>query len=540
MVANFTDRPWAWSTLNRRLLALPLFLLAGGFAAAQARLEHSAPWLGQTLAFDVFGAPPNQLVELYYSTGGDSFPTPFGTAELQRAGIRRLAVRTTDGSGHVSFGIPVPLDSVLAENEAHFQALVTDPSTPAGKTFTNANHLKLLGTRVYAHERSHYPDPVQGGLEIIDAVHGVVSAHVDFGSISDAELRNVDGKPVFSKNFDCGAVMASSTRLVFFDPFFGTVRGEFPLAPCSRVLWTDASQARVFVLEMGTSVAPAQPARLLVFEFASASPIGTLPLPEPASDTWCTSLDQSSAFIGAFDATSGAAILRRVSLATLSVQDAVALGTSLTAVFDHMEFAAGQVFVSSHEPSVSLYYAAWTRVDTSSGTMSASIASSTVTWFPRFVAVPVLDLMLLSKKWNTLPASGLQKEPLTTSEAAVPVPQPGGYLNCDDMVTEGSTVWIMDTNRNSYAGDDDPSRLLRVDLTSNTWREYPRTWPFEGPRDLEIVHDALSDQVLLACPSVPQPIGTAAAVFVFDRSAGVERWILTARSPESLLAVPIP
>lgn len=525
-----------WSAAGPTLLA---FLLTGSVAAAQARLEHSAPWLGRTLALEVTGAPPNQLLELYYSDARDAHPTPFGVLELQRGTTRRLDFRTSDATGHAAFQLPVPLSAALADDEAHFQVLVTDPSSPAGKAFTNASHLRLLGTRIYAHERSRFPDPPRGGLEIIDAVHGVVSEQLDFGSIEDVDLTNQEGKPVFSANFDLGAVMASSTRLVFFDPFFGTTRAEVSLRASSRTLWTDAQRERVYVLQKGTTTPPAQVGRLHVFDLRTGLETATLDLPEPASGAWCTSDDQATAFIASYEASSGAAILRRVSLAPLAVGDWIALGTTLP-VFDQIQYAAGQVFVASHEPTVSLYGSAWTRVAVSSASMSAVIQTSTITWFPRCAIVPALDRILLSRKWITLPASGLLEEPLATGGPWMPVSPPGGYLSCDDMVPEGNGVWILDSNGNGPPGNDEPGRLYRIDLTTQLWRQYPRSWPFEGPRDLDIVHDALCDQIVLACRYVPPPIGIQPVVFVFDRQLGVERTIPALHSPESLLAVPVP
>jgi len=278
------------SILLGRCLA-PLVLACGaGVASAQAHLEHSAPWLGRTLDLDVVGAPANQTVELLYSPSRTSIPTPLGTLELRRRALRRLGVRTSDGSGHATFHIAVPLDPALADQEAHFQAIVTDPAAPAGRTLMNASHLRLLGTRLYAHERSRYPDPIQGGLEIVDAVHGAVSARVDFGPVDDAELTNEEGKPVFSANFAVGAVMATSTRLVFFDPFFGTTRAEVPVAPSSRILWTDAAGARVYVLEKGSSAPPVQGGACAssISRLRPRRPISPCPRPPPGSGARAT------------------------------------------------------------------------------------------------------------------------------------------------------------------------------------------------------------------------------------------------------------
>jgi len=198
------------------------------------------------------------------------------------------------------------------------------------------------------------------------------------------------------------------------------------------------------------------------------------------------------------------------------------------------------VFVTSHEPFSLSFQSSLARVQISAGGMSALVQSGANTRLPRFEPVPAVDLLLVSKMFPLVPASGLYEQQLSASGPDTDAPLPWVYLSCDDMVADGTGMWVMDAGDNEPPGGTEPGRLYRIDLTTHAWTQYPHSWPFVGPRDLELVRDALTDEVYLACRAVAPPIGIAPVIFVIDRRTGTEREITTAQSPESMLSVPLP
>lgn len=507
-------------------------------------LDHSAPFLGRPLEIELSGAAPFAPVTLLLSPAAGHSQTPFGRLELRRERIIPVASGVTDAQGHWTASLPVPLDAALAELEQHYQALIFDPAAPAGAVLSNARALRLLGPRVYVSYRDTSTAVAHTGLYVVDAAHGSLAYALDHGPNGAAQGSNSEGRPVFDERNAVGAVMASAYDLVFFDAYFGTRLETIHFAAaCSRVLYTDAARKRVYVLETGVLPVPGsqQPAVVHAFDLTTRSVVGRLSLSGTTDRLWCVGRAAREAFIAEHDLR-GFTSLHRVSLDPLADRASVPLELEFGALFDRVAFAAGQVLVSSHRfgpfPAPASCHFSRVAIGASSMTVLATPMSDTYPF--EFVALPGVDgLFTWSQRW-TVPVARMEIQPLHSIGAPESIPLPDFYVAANDLEDDGPVLWVMDRNSNEPLDPTEPGRLWRLDLATRTWSSYPRTWPFEGPLDVERLRDPIVDLVCIGTRHVAPPIDRPGELLLASPSGAHETHVVLGVDAEALLAVPIP
>jgi hypothetical protein len=529
--------------IRRTSIAVALAWLAvPSFAAPQANpihLRHSAPFLGQNLSIQLEGALPLTTVDLLYSPEAGSYVTPFGVLELRRDRIRHLAQGSTDAAGSWSIDLSVPLDTALAEREAHFQALVSDPSAPAGRILSDAIHARLLGPRVYAGYRGN-GSPARAGLYVVSAVSDTVVARVDYG-MTNASAKS---KPVFDADFARGAVMSTQQELLFFDPFFGGVRGRvsFPSA-CSRTLFTDPARRTVYVLEINGS----SPARVHAIDLSSGTETAHLDLPNAVEPLWCLGRLGSEVFIAEYEP-SGRTAIRWVDLDPLADLGSAPVGRAGSRYFTDyidpdylllpMVYSAGQVFVSTMTDVPPLGREGdLTRCRVTSSGIATRVMGLGPSRIYRLTAVPAADRLLageLRTDWG--PAGWMCQVPLFTIglPAFLPSPPTGPELYVHDIEADGTVAWIIAEWEWQHA-----DILYRLDMQTYTWTQTPHFWNF-GPSDMEVLRDVWDHEVWVANKGYGPPIDIAPEILVVDELHGTTRHIALDHTAEVLHAVPLP
>lgn len=529
------------STLSALVLsAMPAF--AG--APATPHLDHGAPFLGRALPIELSGAAPFVPVTLMLSPEAGHSSTPFGTLELRRFRIIQVASGTTDAQGNWSASLDIPLLAGLAEQEHHYQALVFDPAAPAGALFSDAFALRLLGSRIYAAYRDDSSVPAHTGLYIVDAIHGVVTAALDHGTSGAPPGSNTEGRPVFDSRFAVGAVMSSLHELVFFDAYFGTRLSSISFAgECSRVLFTDAGAARVYVLETGVLPIPALPvpATVHVVDLRTQSEIASLPLSNTSTRLWCVNRGAREAFVAEYDASARPA-LRRVDLVALQDRGALTLETAVSgSTFDRIAFALAQVFVTTHHfgpgPTASTQFS---RVVLAPASMTLVASTLNDTYSTNFVALPGVDRLVgWTSRWS-IPSASFFVEGLSSPGGVPGIPLPDFYVAANDFEDDGTRLWVLDGAQNEPGDPTEPGYLWRFDFTNGTWWRYPRNWPFRGPQDVERLHDALVDLVCISTTHIPPPIDDPGEVLLASPDGANEIHVWLGVTAEALLTVPVP
>lgn len=510
---------------------------------ATPHLDHGAPFLGHALSIELSGAAPFVPVTLMLSPEAGHSSTPFGTLELRRFRIIPVANGTTDAQGNWSTALDIPLLAGLAEQEQHYQALVFDPAAPAGALFSDAFALRLLGSRVYAAYDDPSTVPAHTGLYIVDAIHGVVTAALDHGTTGAPPGSNTEGRPVFDSRFAVGAVMSSLHELVFFDAYFGARLGSLTFAgECSRVLYTDATATRVYVLETGLLPIPAaaQPATVHVVDLRTRAPIAALALPFTSARPWCVNRGAREAFIAEYDASARPA-LRRVDLVALQDRGSLTLETVAAAsTFDRMAFALGQVFVTTHHfgpgPTASTQFS---RVVLAPASMSLVANTLNDTYSTSFVALPGVDRLVgWTTRWS-IPSASFFVETLAGPASAPGIPMPDFFVAADDFEDDGASLWLLDRAQNEPGDPTEPGYLWRYDFTNSSWWRYPRSW-YRGPEDVERLHDALVDLVCVSTHHDGPPVNIPGEILLASPSGASETHVWLGVTARSLLTVPVP
>ncbi|MFN0242900.1 MAG: YncE family protein [Planctomycetota bacterium] len=530
------------------LLAHVLLSLAA--ATAQPSLHHSAPFLGRTLQIRVAGAPANQPAVLLYSPRAAHVATAFGLLEIERHSSHRVALGTTNANGRWTVQLPIPLDAALAEVEAHFQALIDDPSAPAGKVLSRGVHVRLLGTRVYVDSReTDGGDPALAELVIASAVHDAIIATVPLGAAPNIGVV----EPVFSPSFARGAVMASAGELVIFDPFFGAVLDTVPFQGATPRIFLDEDGNRALVLELGSASALPQPipARLSAVDLATGQVVAQLSLPKPALDRWCLNAARTEAYIAEIEDLDHDSFVRRIDLVTWTDLGAIAVGETGVPFqrIDEMLFAAGQVIVTAHpggldpgglDPRSSL-----TRIDLSPWTPVTSVQFDPPHFHITMAALPNVDRLILFRRTFGLTSQGFfRTTPLSATGPIIDLPVPPEWNDrviAHVLEPEEDGLWVLDR-----AGDillqeaTEPGRLYFVDLVTNAWTMFPHEWGNVGPSDIEVVHDALANKLVLSTRSTSAPGSTPGELYVFDRATQTVQHVPLAHSGFAATVVPVP
>jgi hypothetical protein len=272
-----------------------------------------------------------------------------------------------------------------------------------------------------------------------------------------------------------------------------------------------------------------------VFDFGAQQEIAYLDLPHPAANLWCASADLTEAYVAEFEPSRGRTAVRHVDLVNLVDLGSVPVGDAASREFDDMTLADGQLFVTTSTPLSPSGYTGWlTRVRFSSGTPIAVIEGYAQNRLPRIAAVTAVDRLLVSRFMPFVPATGLFETSLSSPRTHLDIALPWFYLVANDIAVEGSDAWVLDSGDNEPPGGTEPGRLYRLDMGTHAWTQYPHTWAFVGPRDMEIVHDALVDKIYLANRGFGPPMNIAPELFVIDRAHASEGHVLLANSPEVL------
>jgi len=503
--------------------------LASGQASVPQLRHTSAPFIGQTLTLAVDCAAPNSAVELYFSPEPGTLATPYGLLELRRNEMTLIAHGNTDAAGAWSFGLPVPLDPAWAETGAHFQALVDDPSAPAGRIFSDAVHARFLGSRVYAGHAA--------GLDVYSGVDDSIVASVSFAA-------SVFGEPVFDRTFSRGAILSTPRELVLFDPYFGTVEGTVSfVSDCSSLLIADAARGRVIVLEMQ---AGSSPARIHAIDFVTGAETAYLDLPNPVAGGWCEGSPDAELYVGEMDP-SGRPAVRRIGMDPLASLASGFIGdpTATDQQFLELIYAGGQVFSSTLAPEQGPPPAYLVGTLSRTRVVGSSLGTRTVgLWRTRMfgmTAVPEADWILAGMHATWTSGSSIDRIPITRVGGPTWLPPLlYGPTYPDFIEPDGHTAWIV--GQYEYPEGD---RLYRLDLDTETWTIYPVTWPnplawvFNRPTATALLHDAL-DHELWVSSRASLWNGIRARIMVQDEILGGPRRIQLLHEVESLLGVSLP
>lgn len=527
-------------TFRPRVPAL-LFILSTAIAGASAQSaprmrQTTAPFVGTVLDVEVEGAVPNSPIELYFSPQAGSTPTPFGVLELRSDRLRRLAIGVTDAAGGWTFGLPIPLDPAYAEMGAHFQALVDDPSAPAGRIYSEAVHARFLGPRVYAGYRGKVA-PYRIGMHILSAVTDQAVTRVDYGHSDNWIANRHDGKPVFDAVYSRGAVMSTDRELVIFDPYFGGILSRIPFtAPCSRVLQTDEAGRAAFVLELAQG---ATPARVHAIDLETRTETGSLDLPNAVEAIWCGNKAGSEAFIAEHDL-DGRTAIRWVGLDPLVDRGSVRVGKAgenfVGPVADWQSwyrmpitFASGQVFVSTGATSSTYPYVSGslTRCRPTPSGIGTRVSNNYVD-----ILTPALQADRLLASAASFFVAGLWEMPLSSLGHPVPVPAPPqlSMLYVHELEVDQNVAWVL----GNWEWDH-PENLYRVDLDTNVWS--PPLGAGFRPVDMEVLRDPWNHELWITqrLPGFSPP-----GIRILDELHGTERHIALNPVPEVLHAVPLP
>lgn len=493
---------------------------------SQPSLSHSAPFLGHVLEIEVDGAAASQPVVLFYSPHAGNSSTPFGLFELERQTSQRIRVGTTDAQGHASFAITIPPNASLAELQAHFQALIDDPAAVEGKVFSQAAHLRLLGTRIYT--------GLGTGISVVSAIREAVAVRVALDSTAWSS-----GSAVFRHDFAVGAVLGDSNELIRFDPFFGTVLGRQPFGPSSTTLLTDLDEERVFVLETA--------GRITAVDLASGAVVGQVDLPNPAG-LWCSNARRTEAYVAESVGPEGRPALRRIDLGSLTDLGSFAVANDdpdqdVTSVV----FANQTVFVTTewHQWLPAAARGALTRIDLSSLQPVVTVQFEEGFRMLRSTPVPHVDELVVVAQTIVDGAPGVPMHHLTSLSQTAPFvdagyPHDSGGASTFmaalyDTEARDSALWAI--GRGDF--EDSFGFLYRLDLDDLTWWRYPKVWHI-FPHDLEIARDDYVDCLYVAVPSFFDPQVQASELLVIDHAANVERHIPLPYDPRVIRVVEVP
>jgi hypothetical protein len=509
---------------------------ASVLALAQTpRLEHGTAWLGGQLELQFSGLAPGAAFDLWFSREAGTWQLPYGVLELRRDRARRVATGSADASGHASVVLALTSDPASAEIPLRFQAVVAAPGTPAGKTLTNAIALRLTGPRVYA----GFHSATSAGLYVLDPLHDGVVATVDYGFATEADESHDEGQPVFDRALTTGAACAGRRHVVFFDPHFGLLRDVRAFSTdVSRTLHRDAAGERVFVLETGDTV---QPATLRTFDLRSRAEIATLTLPNAVSELWSVNRDASLAAIAEFDA-SGHPRVRFVDLVNSTDLGVRPAGSRANTHFDALVWGWGEVWTSTRNAlGVGALDGTLSRLPPPGSPEPPLIgAGGGVPLIQDLVVVPTLGRVLLPHFFYSVPATQLFELPLRGDAPATAVPGPGPYLHVDETAVDGAQVWFLDRAGNEPPGGSEPGRVFGLELSTHTWTQLPRTWPFAGPADVAVLHDRFVEYVVVANVALPPPIAIPPEVTFHSPVDGSELNFVLPEPVSFVASAPVP
>ncbi len=461
----------------------------------QPKLGHSAPFLGHTLEFHVRDAPASQPVALLYSPNAGHSTTPFGVMEIERVTAQQVATGVTDASGEATLSISIPADPALAENEAHYQAMITDPSLPAGAVLSKAVHLRLLGSRVYAEYAQNLCGTGRRGIMILDAIHDRNSVEVDLGTQSGCP--NWLAAMVFSPDMARG-VVSTATGLVFFDPFFGGVIDAIQIPNRTGEMLVDASGEHMLVMESGDFSGAMTFIHSVDFDTGRVVHSFGLPI---VAGSWCTNDARTEAFIVEKSSAQVDAAVRRVDLVTWTDLGSVPIGavspTSQRVMA--MEWANSWLFVASR---TAFDQSAFTRIDYSGPTPVATVQSDSVEYL-RLAAVPAADRVLITGRDTTssaLAQGAFRSTTLSAPGPLVSIPVTPSGLQDEIgwwLAVDGASVWVLDMSGDQcvFMSQCEGGQLLRADMTTGAWSSI-RWW--REPNQVAVMNDAFVHKVCVA------------------------------------------
>jgi hypothetical protein len=525
------------SGLRALLAATALTLLSAGAAAQTPTLDHGPPFLGGQFELIVEGAPPGERVTFFHSPAGGSMSTPYGTLELNRATTARFGNVHADPNGRAVIEVDLPSDPALAETEAHYQALVEDPLEPAGAIFTGSVALRFLGPRVYVGTRGRVSGPngaELGALEIVDALADTIVGRVDYpGPVPGG---GGDAEPVFSANQARGAVMASPSELLIFDPFFGETIDVLGFGEASRTLLHSAGGNLVHVLEMSEGGA----AKISSVDLALGQVVGEIALPVAATWRWALDPSSNSAIVTELSA-SGQTMVRSVDLSTGVVGGALDVGGSGSEIFTNLLVAEGQLSVGTRTPWIGVDFdGRLSRTDLPLG----SAPFDTGFFFRQEVKAqafaPAVGYLLAFFMDPYVPAGKFRKTRLSGPGPWLGCGMPWVYLHVNDVVVDATSVWMIDSADNEPPGGSEPGKLYQLKPATNDWVTYPKSWPFEGPTNVALVAHDLAHKLYVTAPGQDPPINFDPELLSIDLLSSSEESLVIGWAPESLRVVTSP
>jgi len=328
---------------------------------AQVTLRHSAPFLGQSLELTLQGAPPGAWIDLFESAWRDDSATPFGTWELERTAMARVASGPADAQGRFTWAWNVPPATALAEAPRHYQALVRSPSATV---VSQAAHLRLLGSRAYVLSAGTADPlaPIGASLTIATLGQPRVVARIDYDSPLPTVAR--EAWPTFNANSSRGALLLSSTELSLFDPFFGAEHGRFTLTPSATRLFTSPNGETLYAFAPDES-GGGNSAHLTRFDLGTSTRLADQALPAASyRSSWIATGDSRFAYVLAVDNAAQQPFVERIDLVSgvpTGRLDIAAPG--FTKCVDTAASESSVFVLMRSEPLIGAWQARLTRID---------------------------------------------------------------------------------------------------------------------------------------------------------------------------------
>lgn len=520
------------------IVPLAFVLFAGAAPGSEPTLDHDAPFLGHVLHVRLEGAPPFATVRLLESPSRGERVLAYGTLELESTQLALAALGSADASGAFVVALALPADAASAEAERHWQAVVEDPAAPAGAVLSEAVHVRLLGPRVYVPYAGRNDDVVSdAGLDVVGAVDRAVSVSVDFGPSVALGQALGDGLPVFTPSFDRGAVMASASELVLFDPFFGDVLRRVPFEEASRSLLVDPSGERLYVLETGlTNGDP----RVVALDFHTGDVLRTRRRRRVSPGLWSADA-AGTAYVAELHEVTGQPHVARFDLGAFAERGTFAVGSDHSKSFTSLLLDEGQLFVGTDGTEDTggntSYWAELTRADLTSFPPATELRSFSGSHaLANLTPVPLLNRLLFSTSTATSPGGAFRATRLASSGPFVVVGPPGYSLGIGGVAMRDTDAWTLVTSPDH----DEPERLWRLDVPASTWTNFGGLPCYSGGVGVGVVRDAWVDQVVLAVRECGVSTLQDATLVFHDPVTAAQTEVSVGDQPTGLRVVAVP
>lgn len=506
--------------------SLALLALVAFAQAETPRLRHGAPRLGQSCTITLEGASPGAALVLLQSPLAAQVTTPYGLLELERSTTTLLAHGSADASGAFDVTVQLPADPALAERPWHLQVLVRGAG---GAQLSSALHLRWVGPRAYVAFRGGLAGgrELPGGLSIVSLALDALVTEVDYGFFASAGPQSAE--PVLHVSLASGAIQASASQLVLFDPFFGGVRAILPCESASRALYTDASGTRLYLLE-GVPAGGSATARIRVLDLESGAVLATIPLLGAGHvERWTVDPERGIAYVACEPAADARPALERVDLGAGTSRGLVPIGLPTCRRVRALEHAFGRVVVATDDDALEQSLGALTRLrETSAGPLVTLHAVEPVV--RGLVELEASEALLV---WSVPPALGpfafleLERPAGGVGLSLAPLPEWSFPLAIE---AGPRGVWVLSTD-----GLGDPWRFSHCALPGALWSTWPTAFDGCRPTAIGVEVGAGGERLCIATAGLYAPgFEVEPRLRLFDPSQQGFRHVPVGTEPESV------